>query len=181
MRPGPKPRTDDAERFWQGVDKRGEQECWPWQRALTGGRSGKAYGLFTRSRRSPGSRNIYAHRMAYCVANSIAPETLPTSTVIRHRCDNPVCCNPAHLEPGTQADNAKDMAIRGRSRRGELATGAVLTEVDVETIKGRLACGDLHRVIAADFGVSRAAISKIAAGKNWAWPTRAAERVTVVV
>lgn len=180
MSRGSKPQTDDGERFWQAVDRQGEQDCWPWLRAFSGGRDGQTYGVFTRSRRSPGRRNIYAHRMAYCLAHEIAPEMLPPETVIRHACDNPCCCNPAHLEAGTQADNAGDMAKRGRARRGQLATGAVLTEADVRAIVARLAAGEFHRVIAADFGVSRATVSQIAAGKNWAWLTRAAERVTVI-
>jgi hypothetical protein len=34
--------------------------------------------------------------------------------VIRHKCDNPVCVRPSHLEIGTDADNNRDMAVRKR-------------------------------------------------------------------
>lgn len=36
--------------------------------------------------------------------------------MVRHSCDNPPCCNPAHLLVGTAAQNAQDMAERGRHR-----------------------------------------------------------------
>lgn len=34
--------------------------------------------------------------------------------LIRHTCDNPPCCNPDHLIPGTQLENMRDMYERGR-------------------------------------------------------------------
>lgn len=51
-----------------------------------------------------------AHRVAWELVNG----PIPTGLVIRHLCHNPLCCNPAHLEPGTKADNNRDMAASGR-------------------------------------------------------------------
>ncbi len=35
---------------------------------------------------------------------------IPDGWVIRHKCDNPRCINPAHLVPGTKAANTRDIA-----------------------------------------------------------------------
>ena len=37
---------------------------------------------------------------------------IPKGMVIRHKCDNPNCCNIEHLEIGTQKDNIEDMIKR---------------------------------------------------------------------
>ena len=52
-----------------------------------------------------------AHRVAY--AAFVGP--IPIDPVVCHRCDNPPCCNPAHLFIGTRRDNNADMRVKGRS------------------------------------------------------------------
>ncbi len=50
-------------------------------------------------------RQMEAYRFIYCVANRVA---LPFRVVIRHRCANRCCVNPAHLEEGDRRDNKHD-------------------------------------------------------------------------
>jgi len=44
---------------------------------------------------------------------------IPSDMVVMHTCDNRACCNPDHLELGTQADNVRDMMKKGRARTGK--------------------------------------------------------------
>lgn len=44
---------------------------------------------------------------------------ISNNMVVRHKCDNPSCCNIEHLELGTQLDNINDMIKRGRIHKGE--------------------------------------------------------------
>ncbi len=39
---------------------------------------------------------------------------IPAGQLVRHDCDNPRCCNPGHLQLGTQKDNIADQLARGR-------------------------------------------------------------------
>ena len=92
----------------KGLDM-GLDDCIEWE----GSRFTRGYG------RAPGGK--YAHREAFFQAYGFYP------TVVRHRCDNPPCVNPAHLLAGTQRDNLQDMFDRGRARRArgdETANGA---------------------------------------------------------
>jgi len=93
------------ERFWSKVSIYWDAECWPWTAGLMG-RMG--YGNF-----SVGGRNRAAHRVAWESANG---ESIPDGKFVCHRCDNPVCCNPAHLFLGTHADNMRDARTKGRLR-----------------------------------------------------------------
>lgn len=78
-------------------------ECWPW-----GGHITKGYGVITMARNF-----YYAHRVVYELHHGVV---LPPETEVRHTCHNPPCCNPAHLIPGTHAENMRDMVESGRSK-----------------------------------------------------------------
>ena len=90
-------------RFWRLVDVGSKTECWPWQGSVLPFGHGQFVGPFGSST---------AHRYAWAIVHAEMPET---GLVVRHRCDNPICCNPSHLEIGTQAENVADMINRGRA------------------------------------------------------------------
>lgn len=91
------------ERFWSHVDRSaGPEKCWPW----TAFRS-KNYGKFNLA----AGDARYAHRFA--LELSIGGP-IPKGMYACHRCDNPPCCNPAHLYVGTPTQNLEDAYRRGR-------------------------------------------------------------------
>jgi hypothetical protein len=53
-----------------------------------------------------------AHRVAWQLAHGPIPKGL----LVCHRCDNPPCCNVAHLFLGTVADNNRDRHAKGRTK-----------------------------------------------------------------
>lgn len=87
---------DEAERFWEKVD-RTENDCWLWTGALWGG----GYGLFSVRIRQGRYRSVPAHRWAY--EHVVGP--IPDGMDIDHLCRNRRCVNPAHLEPVTRREN----------------------------------------------------------------------------
>jgi hypothetical protein len=92
-------RTPLADRFWPKVDRRDDDDCWPWL-----GQTNRAgYGAIVSAGHN--GKKLQAHRVAYELLVGPIPEGL----VIDHLCRNPSCVNPAHMEPVTNADNT----IRG--------------------------------------------------------------------
>ena len=94
-------RTPVSERFWTKVEK--SDGCWKWLGAKTSG-----YGYLSAGGR--GSGVVRAHRLSYEIHHGPIPDGL----LVRHKCDNPECVNPEHLEVGTHADNTMDMMLRKR-------------------------------------------------------------------
>jgi len=93
--------------FWAKVDKSaGEQGCW----LYTGFKKWDGYGWLCRG------RWMTAHRYSWILAYGEPPEGMS----IMHKCDNPPCCNPAHLELGTHVDNMADMRRKNRNNSGYL-------------------------------------------------------------
>lgn len=80
--------------------------CWEW----VGAKSYKGYGQLRWK-----YKLLTASRLSYELYTGPIPEGL----IIRHRCDNPSCVNPEHLEVGTYQENSDDMVSRGRHNNGQ--------------------------------------------------------------
>lgn len=152
---GGRARSDVVERFFALVDVGGPDACWEWQ----GSRNQGGYGKFWLD-----GRTVGAHRFA--LETRIGP--LGDETQARHRCDNPPCCNPSHLEPGTMAENDADKDLRGRRQSGEQTGRALLTAAQVQDARRRHRSGETHRQIAHELGVSRSTIQAALSGRTWA-------------
>lgn len=174
-------------RFWAKVDRSGGPDaCWPWTACV----GPHGYGLF-QSRSRTTSR---AHRVAYAMTHG----NFDARLFVCHRCDNPPCCNPAHLWLGTTADNVADMVAKGRQatgdqcaarlyperlargdangsrkhperlKRGEDAGQAKLLTAQVNEIIEALLGGASNVLLARRFGVHRSTIANIRHGRRWA-------------
>lgn len=151
------------EHFWNLVNKRNPDECWEWQ----GADSGNGYGSF-----SIKSHSVLAHRFSWVIHNgTIPPGEGYHGTCVLHKCDNRKCVNPHHLFLGTQHDNMKDMASKGR---GNGKATAKLTLQQVSEIKDILASPHhwplTLRQIAKDYGVSHNTIWLIKHDLVWKNP-----------
>ena len=135
------------------------ENCIEW----TGAKDGKGYGKVIVKGRSVG-----AHRIAYCEANGVGLEDI-VGLCVRHKCDNPPCVSPEHLELGTHADNMRDRSERGRTRSavGSSHPNSKLQEEEVLALRGMYEIGytisDLSRI----FEISRRMVKKIIDRQSW--------------
>lgn len=160
---GSRPRASLEERLWKQIDRRGRDECWPWS-AMS---KIDGYGVIGRGGRDAGK--ILAHRAAWESMNGPIPSGEGYhGTVVLHTCDNRLCCNPAHLRLGTQADNVRDMDAKGRRvavlRYGEDHHMTKITEDDVRAIRSST---ERAGIVAARYGLDRHTIASIRARRTW--------------
>lgn len=149
-----------AERFWEKVDVRGPNDCWEWKAAK--GPSG--HGQFRiGSKRDGTQRSIPAARVAYELTYGPMKEGLEAC----HKCDNPPCCNPAHIFAGTHQDNMDDMVAKGRNAKGEKYPQTKLKADDVRQIRQLCADGMSQESVGKQFGISQASVWFIVTRKRW--------------
>ena len=158
--PLPNLSINDLQRILSKIRMVSSDECWEWKggkragygRIRIGGRKGKLYNV---------TRLIWR----------LVHGTDPIGQLVLHTCDNPSCCNPAHLFLGSDVDNSNDKVKKNRQSRppkGELDVNAKLTEENVVNIY--YASGP-YESIARDYGISGVTVKNIKTSKTWSHVT----------
>lgn len=111
--------------------------CWVWNGALDN--SGYA-------RMSFNGKNCRVSRLAWSAFNN---QEWPAPLHALHSCDNRKCVNPAHISPGTNAENTRQMCERGRHAKQQVTHCPYGHEYTPENTKfygrGR-ACAECSRI-----------------------------------
>ena len=139
-----------------------ETGCWEWNIANRNGR----YGQLT-----IGKRHIGTH--VYALEHAIG-RPLKENMIVRHMCNNSLCCNPEHLKEGTYVENMKDRDEAGHTIRGDKhhdVKGSKHPQVKlnerevriIRNLKGIVT----HKELAEVYGVSMCHISAIQNNKTW--------------
>lgn len=89
-------------RFWSKVDRRGDDECWPWIGVI---------GTHGYGEMSVNGRGRRASQLAWEVVNR---KPFPKGLYACHSCDVTWCVNPAHIWAGTPTENVHDSISKGR-------------------------------------------------------------------
>lgn len=146
-----KPSNRDRKKYFLSmVNKKGENECWEY---LGKHRTRDGY-----ARVKFKDRRFLAHRVAWEFHNGKIPDGL----CVCHRCDNRLCCNPAHLFLGTSAENTIDRTLKGRTR-------SILKVQDVLEIRRLFAGGENVRALSVRFGASYGSILAVVRFRSWKW------------
>lgn len=163
------------DRFWASINKKGPVpshvpelgRCWEW----IGQVHPSGYGTFWAN-----DRGMRAHRVALQLAGRD-----PGRLHVMHHCDNRRCCNPAHLQAVTQAENNADCRAKNRHATGSVVPGPrKLTEQDVVSARARYRRGGIGgpklKDLAQEYGVSITSMHSALSGKSWAWVGREKDR-----
>lgn len=155
----------DVQKAWKSLEARGkrlENGCFVAE---------KEYRMITIN-----GKTIAFHRLSYMIKMGISSIPLMSEDgevklMVRHKCNNPCCFEPSHLELGTQYQNDYDDKIEaGTIQRGEQHYNAQITEELAREIKlSKPACrrGPTQQERAAKFGVSLNTVSSIDCGRAW--------------
>ena len=138
--------------FWEKVDRSsGPDGCWPWRRRIGTNGYGKTNKKVGGGRR----QTLAAHRLAY----ELAVGPIPARMYVCHHCDNPVCCNPAHLYAGTAKQNARDKWARGRAL-------LKVSDAQVHEIVAAARDGQRPAALARIYGVSPTSVARYVRGQK---------------
>jgi hypothetical protein len=148
--------TSLEEKFWLCVDKK-EAGCWAW----TGLKSVDGYGELSHK-----CLTYRAHRVSWALHFG----EIPNKMSVLHKCDNRECTNPDHLFIGTQLDNMRDCAAKGRISvlMGESNPSAKINQFIAEEIRLIHSSGSTSiSKIASMYGIGRTTVRRILNYESW--------------
>lgn len=139
----------ETARFWSLIDRGEPDACWPWKPTQVTRGYGKFWDRGLKQRHA-------AHRLAWMLTSG----EIPAGMLCCHRCDNPPCCNPAHIFLGTHLDNAADSVRKERHSAHLTAAQAI------EARKLYAEYWSCER-LGERFGVAVAIVRAVIDGKTW--------------
>lgn len=145
-----------TDRIWSKVMPVPESGCWLWTGATFN---------HGRPQMRMGGKLVLAARVAYAEFNGGEPGDL----CVCHKCDTPLCVNPAHLFLGTRAENNQDRDRKGRHvpLRGERSGTARVTWDQVQAIRRIHASGVPSEAIGPEFGITGRQVRNIVKRAQW--------------
>lgn len=110
---------------------------------------------------------LQPHRISWAYHNG----PIPAGALVLHRCDNRVCCNPAHLFLGTHKQNTQDAITKGRFAPGPFPHGdkhynTKIPDSEIQVIRDARAAGVSQRKLGRKYGVSKTQIRRIERGES---------------
>lgn len=136
------------EKFWTKVVAGSPGACWEW----LGARQVTGHGLVAVNRTT-----TTAHRVSWTLHRGPIPDGL----VVRHRCDNPPCVNPEHLELGTRLDNVRDAVARSDAWRNSRGRSRLRNDIDTVEVRRRYAAGESQQLIANALEIGQSTVSRV--------------------
>lgn len=158
--------NNTPEHFWANVGVTHEDTCWEWK--LWRDKDGYGHVRWNK-------KGVLAHRKAW----ELARGSIPDGLCVLHSCDNPPCCNPAHLHLGTNVENTRESVEKGRratgnrngSRRhperlvrrfGDTNPAAKVVDSTIAAIRAAYVPGRVRQKdLARQFGVSQSYVSLV--------------------
>lgn len=141
------------DRFWKKVQKISDGDCWNW----IGAKDQDGYGIYSHNKKT-----VRTHRLLASVAHG----EIGNGRIVMHLCDNPSCCNPAHLVIGSIQENVSDREKKGRRSppRGEMHRSSKITKAQsLDIRKSSLT----ERELAKIYGIGKTQVGDIRRGLYW--------------